>query len=141
MKVRSLSRDFSCAACITVEDVSTIKALGIQSIICNRPDGEDSDQTSFDDISKAAEAQGIKTVYVPLAKGKIPEMEVKAFAKALNELPYPALAYCASGTRSAALWASVKAETLGKDQVIAISKDAGFDIARIVPTFATDPSI
>ena len=69
------------------------------------------------------------------------EMEVKAFAKALNELPYPALAYCASGTRSAALWASVKAETLGKDQVIAISKDAGFDIARIVPTFATDPSI
>ncbi len=141
MKIKSLDNNFSSTACITTADISAIKAAGIQSIICNRPDGEDSDQDSFDEISKAAEEQSIKVVYVPLAKGKIPEMELKAFANALKELPSPTLAYCATGTRSAALWALVNAETLGKDQVVEITKKAGYDIARVIPTFATDSLI
>lgn len=138
MNLKPLDNTFLSTACITTADIPGIKAEGIQSIICNRPDGEANEQTSFDEISTAAEALGMKAIYIPLAKGKVPEMEVKAFAKALNDLPSPTLGYCATGTRSAALWALINAETLGAEQVIAITKRAGFDIAKVIPSMTTN---
>ena len=138
MKIKSLDRNFSSAASITAADISAIKAAGIRSIICNRPNGEADDQTNFDEISTAADTVGIKAAYVPLEKGKVPKTEVEAFAKALDGLPGPTLGYCATGTRSAALWALINSELLGKDQVISITRSAGFDIAKVVPSMTTD---
>ena len=84
MKINKVDDNFSASAQLTVADIPAIKAAGFRSIICNRPDGEGGDQTSFELIAAAAKAEGIEAVYVPLLiDKKVPENETQVFSDAL----------------------------------------------------------
>ncbi|MBV1932038.1 MAG: hypothetical protein KUG71_10010, partial [Porticoccaceae bacterium] len=50
---------------LELSDVQRLGALGINTLVCNRPDGE-ADQTSSSVISAAAKAVGINFVYLPM---------------------------------------------------------------------------
>ncbi|WP_296422909.1 sulfur transferase domain-containing protein [Yoonia sp.] len=73
MDIRRIAADFAVSDQLTANDVAQAHSLGFQSIICNRPDGEDVAQPLFESIAAAA----------------------------YNALPKPVLAYCKTGTRSA----------------------------------------
>ncbi len=103
MEFRQVSDTLSVGIQIVAAEVSSIKAAGFRSIICNRPDGEGADQPPFAEITEAAGAAGLEARYIPVVPGAIAAGDVEAFATALRELPGPVLAYCRTGARSAML--------------------------------------
>ena len=105
MDLKKITEAFSVSPQIKASDIPTIRDAGIRTIICNRPDGEGSDQPAFEEIEVAAKAAGIVTHYVPVQSGMMTEAAVIAFSDALPGSPEPVLAYCRSGARSSTLWA------------------------------------
>ncbi len=100
METMKVAADVSVAGQVAAADVPALAAKGFRSLICNRPDGEGAGQPSFAEIEKAAKAAGLEIRNIPIIPGKAGYPEVEAFAKALDELPKPILAYCRSGARS-----------------------------------------
>lgn len=133
MTIAQLTESLYVSPQITVQDVPTLKARGIRSIVNNRPDHEQADQPSAADLAAAAAAHGLLYRHIPVVAGKITDGEVRAFAAALEELPLPMLAFCRSGTRSTSLWALASAGESGVDAVLRAAADAGYDLAGLRP--------
>ncbi|MCO5062928.1 MAG: TIGR01244 family sulfur transferase [Rhizobiaceae bacterium] len=108
MQYRPIAEDYAVSPQISVEEVKLIKEAGFKSIICNRPDGEEPDQPTSEDIRKAAEAAGLAFRWVPIVSGQMTLQNVEDQAAALEQVPSPVFAYCRSGTRSANLYAGVQ---------------------------------
>lgn len=47
MNIRYLGKDYAVAAQLAPADVARLKGQGFATLVCNRPDGEASDQPSF----------------------------------------------------------------------------------------------
>jgi sulfide:quinone oxidoreductase len=108
VKPKALTPDVAVSAQIDIADVADVKAAGFKSIVCNRPDGEASDQSASATISAAATNAGLAFRYLPIVPGKMTDEEAAAFNEALETMPKPVFAYCRSGARSEALWARSK---------------------------------
>ena len=117
-------------------DMAEIAALGVTTIVNNRPDGEEPGQPSGDEIADAAEAAGLTYREVPVAGGIEPQ-QVGTMAEVMADADGALLLYCRSGTRSAFLWAlAQRGSGLTGDEVIARAAAAGFDlrpIRRLLP--------
>ena len=100
MQTTKVAADVAVAGQVTAADVPALAAEGFRSLICNRPDGETAGQPSYAEIAAAAKAAGLEIRNIPIIPGKAGLPEVEAFAKALEELPKPIVAYCRSGARS-----------------------------------------
>jgi len=109
MIIKKLTDELSVTAQIEVTDLAEIARLGFKSLIANRPDGESPDQPAFSQIGAAAKMAELEARYIPVVVGQVSDRDVSAFKAAFAELPKPVLAYCRSGTRSAALWDLSKA--------------------------------
>lgn len=79
MKINRLTESLSVSPQITVPDMQTIKEQGFRPIICNRPDGEGSDQPTFWEIAKAAKELDIETVYLPIVSGRVSDDDAVEF--------------------------------------------------------------
>lgn len=149
MELKKISSGLTVSPQINVSDIEEIKAAGFRSIICNRPDGEAADQPVFQEISDAARAAGLETMYIPIVAGKVSDGDAGAFGAALDALPGPILAYCRTGTRSATLWSLAVANYKPVSEILAATKAAGYDTGGVVrrianggktPTDKTDAS-
>lgn len=98
------STGFVASRQIVPDDLKAIRSAGFRSVICNRPDGEEADQPAFDAIAAVARELGMDARYLPVERDRIGDAEVDAFDALLDSLAKPVLAYCRSGSRSAALW-------------------------------------
>lgn len=115
------------------EDVAAAARAGVVLIINNRPDGEAPDQPSGAEIEAAARAAGVGYVAIPFP-GKPGEAEVAAMARALDGAGGPVLAYCKSGTRSAAAWAHTELlRGASVDEVLRRGAEAGYDLRAWLP--------
>ncbi|WP_299879063.1 TIGR01244 family sulfur transferase [uncultured Sulfitobacter sp.] len=94
-----LSDQFLVAPQISKADLALVKAKGIRSVICNRPDGEEADQPTFEEMSVTAKHLGLHMRHIPVSGGTVQDADVALFKDALGDLPKPILAYCRSGTR------------------------------------------
>jgi sulfide:quinone oxidoreductase len=128
MNTARITDSISVSPQIAVSDIEAIKAAGFRAVICNRPDGEAGDQTTFDEIEAAARAAGLEARYLPVATGMVRDEDAEAFGAALRELPGPVLAYCRSGTRSATLWSLAEAKSRPLPEILAATKAAGYDM-------------
>ena len=108
-----------------------IAALGVTTIINNRPDGEEPGQPDSDAIEAAAKAAGIDYRHIPVAGG-ISQPQVAQMADALAQAEGAVLAFCKSGTRSTFLWALARAR-LGDDaeELARKAGAAGYDLSPI----------
>ena len=104
MSITAVSPDYSASAQISRGDVAGIAAMGFRSIMCNRPDGEATDQTPAAEIRAEAERHGLAFAYLPVVSGAITTDDVADFEAALAALPAPVFAYCRSGARCRNLW-------------------------------------
>ncbi len=104
MQIKSITGSFSVTSQIATSDMNDIAKAGFKSIICNRPDGEGSDQPSFAEIEAAATKVGLQARHIPIVSGQITEADVAAFGTAMTQLPGPVLAYCRTGARSTMMW-------------------------------------
>ena len=132
MDIKALSSKASVTPQIKVDDLPAIKEKGFRSIICNRPDGEGTDQPTYKEIEVAAAKLGIDTAYQPIVAGKVNDQDADDFANLMTELPGPVLAYCRTGTRSATLWSLTQAQTRTTADILSKTKAAGYDMAGVV---------
>ncbi|MEE9272695.1 MAG: TIGR01244 family sulfur transferase [Robiginitomaculum sp.] len=128
-----LSDDISATGQIFPEQIDFIKESGFKSIICNRPDMEKPGQPHHANIDKLATENGIEHAYIPLQPGRLTPEILDAMTKALETMPKPILAHCASGMRSTLLWGIVNVKALGVDTVITTARGAGYDLAKFRP--------
>jgi len=103
MNYRTIAPDFAVAGQIQPDQIEALAAAGFKSIVCARPDNEESGQPSFRQISAQAEKLGIKSVHIPISGG-ISDGSVKAMKQALKDLPKPVYGYCRSGARAGSLY-------------------------------------
>lgn len=132
MDIRKINDDISVSPQISIADLPAIKAAGFETIICNRPDGEEPGQPSFAETQQAAQAVGLKTAFLPISSGVFLPEDFMAFRQALQDLPKPILAYCRSGTRSCFLWSGSQIGTLGSDDIITSARSAGYDVTPLI---------
>jgi uncharacterized protein (TIGR01244 family) len=126
---RRVDDGFWASPQIAAADVEAARALGVRVIVNNRPDGEQPGQTPGEEIKAAAEAAGLAYVAAPVRGGPT-EATVQAMTEALAQ--GPALAYCASGTRSMLVWAiaQIVSGARTRDETVALARNAGYDLAR-----------
>lgn len=136
MDIKPITDAISVSPQLTVADVALLKEKGFRSIICNRPDGEGSDQPSFNEIETAAKAQGMEARYIPIQMGMVKDEDAEAFGKAMKEMPGPVFAYCRTGTRSATLWALTQANARPLSDILAATKAAGYDMNGVARRIA-----
>jgi uncharacterized protein (TIGR01244 family) len=108
MDVRQITESYSVSPQITPDEIAAIKAAGFKTVICNRPDGEQSGQPSHETIKAAVEAAGLAFRYIPVISGQMTMENVEDQAAALDEVQGPVLAYCRSGTRCTNLYAAIQ---------------------------------
>ncbi len=131
MELHKLTENLTVGGQIDPAEVSELAARGIRAIVCNRPDGEQPGQPSFQAIETAAAALGIKAIHQPVQSSAISDADVLAFAKALGELPKPIMAYCRTGTRSAMLWSLSEAGKRPAGDILSEAMKAGYDLSAL----------
>ncbi len=133
LQLRQINDSMAVSPQIHVADVAEVAAAGYKSIICNRPDQEESDQPSFADIEAEAQKQGLEIRWQPVQSGQLEDAHGQEFAKLLDALPGPVFAYCRSGTRSVILWAMSQAGARPVADIVREAASAGYDIAGLAP--------
>lgn len=130
MTIYRLSEQLYIAPQLQAETLDAIKQLGIQTLICNRPDGEADDQTPFAEIAQQLQNSSIQNfVYLPATMPEINAQLAEQFAQATQN--QPVLAYCRTGTRSSLLWAIHQAtQGVPTDELIAlVLEKTGIDLS------------
>lgn len=141
MEIKRVTEGFSVSGQVTFEDLQELRALGVKSLICNRPDNEAPDQPTFAELSAQAQALGMTAIFIPVVYDTINSNDVRAFASALADAEQPVHAWCRSGQRSLALWclASMKDGADSKtlvEQAAALGYDFTTFAARFAPVIA-----
>lgn len=103
MRVTELDPNYTVTGQITVADVADIKAAGFNTIMCNRPDGEEAGQPAADQVKRAAKKAGLKFFYVPMGRSLAPNT-VGDFNAVVSGDNGKVFAYCRSGNRCTILW-------------------------------------
>ena len=132
MDIRPLTKEFAVSPQIDAAHIKEIAGAGFQSILCNRPDGEEFGQPEFESIEQAAKAEGLEIRSIPIVSGMITPEALADFDAALKDLPKPILAYCRSGTRCTMLWAAVEHGRRDDTEIVDRAAKAGYDVAPLV---------
>ncbi|MEM7469736.1 MAG: protein tyrosine phosphatase family protein [Pseudomonadota bacterium] len=128
MDIRPLSPDFAVSPQITVVDVALLAEAGFTHVICNRPAFESAPEDGPDAIRTAVEAAGMGWTDNPLVANQLTLDHVEA-----QKVPGKVFAYCASGTRSAILWALSQAGEMETDAIMEALDKAGYPLAGLRP--------
>ncbi|MGR3493512.1 MAG: TIGR01244 family sulfur transferase [Shimia sp.] len=128
MDIRPLTPLFAVSPQITPEDVPAIKAAGFTTILSNRPDGEVTPDLQADAIEAAAREEGLAFRRNPIVPGQVTPDVIAMQGNTLAEADGGVLAYCASGTRSATVWALSQAGKVPADELIEAAGKVGYDL-------------
>ena len=121
MKIIKLDGCLSVSEQIREQDVAKLAALGVEIIICNRPDGEEESQPNMAVIKSAAENVGIEFIALPFAPGQANSSHCDALMRVLAKKKR-VHAYCRTGNRSKQLWKSMNDQRPGEDSMLDGSK-------------------
>jgi sulfide:quinone oxidoreductase len=131
-RIAYITPSFAVTGALQPADFPEAAARGFKSILSNLPDGESSAYpTAAQEAVLAADA-GLGFRHVPVVKSEaFSDAVVEGVAGALDQLEGPVLAHCASGLRSAIVWAAAAARSQPADCVLARLRDAGFDLSPV----------
>jgi uncharacterized protein (TIGR01244 family) len=102
---QQLSPDLCVAGQLDTAAMDWAAKAGFKSVINNRPDFEGGpDQPTSASIEGAARTAGLRYAHLPVAPGLQTPAEVEQFARLMEEMPKPILAFCRSGARSGKLY-------------------------------------
>ena len=106
---RAVTADFSVAPQLTPEAMAEAARAGYRSVVNNRPDFEEGPhQPTNAGIEAAARAAGLEYRFLPVDSAYQSPQEIAAFARLLEELQRPILAFCRSGARSTRLYVAAR---------------------------------
>ncbi len=101
-EITQLAPNMYVAGQLLDTDIGRIRELGIQVLVCNRPDGE-ADQIPSTKMSELARAAGMEFAYLPMSNPEDTAEQEPVFREILKN-NVKVLAYCRTGRRSSALW-------------------------------------
>ncbi|WP_416191985.1 TIGR01244 family sulfur transferase [Neisseria sp. CCUG12390] len=132
MAILKLSENLYVSPQLTEQDAEEAAKLGIQTVICNRPDGEEDSQPPTAEVRQWLSAQGITTFkHQPVTAPNITASDVAAFQDLLQQTGKPVLAYCRTGTRSSLLWAYHQVQNgMSVEEAKAAALQAGIDLTN-----------
>ena len=98
MNIQVANEQLSISGQVTKEELVKLSEQGVEVLICNRPDDEESGQPNFESIKAAAAELGIEAHHIPFEPGKFTEADAAEFAAILadNKKTH---AYCRTGGR------------------------------------------
>ncbi len=128
--MKALPGDVFVAAQVLPAQLQALAEQGVMSFINNRPDMEAPLQPLSEEMEKAAQNIGVDYHHIPMAGG-LSEGLIKATRIAYTNLPRPIVAFCASGTRSVALWCFAHVDSLGVDEVLDAAAQAGYSLEQL----------
>lgn len=134
MDMRQITPRYSVSPQISPEDVPALKAAGITTVICNRPDAEVPPSHQADSIGAAVRAAGLAFEVLPLTHQTMTPENVAKQADLVAASAGPVLAYCASGTRCSVIWALGQVGHQGTDEILRTVAKAGYDLEGLRPT-------
>jgi sulfide:quinone oxidoreductase len=132
MDIRKITDELSVAPQIAASDIADIAAAGFRAVICNRPDGESTDQPCCGDIEAVVKAHGLVWRSQPVHSGAVTIADAQEFGAMLAELPKPVLAYCRSGTRCAILWSLSEAGKRSLAEIVSLADAACYDVVSVM---------
>ena len=103
---------------------------GVMSFINNRPDMEAPLQPRSEELEQAAMTASLDYFHIPMA-GQLTPGLIEASVTAYRDTPRPIVAFCASGLRSAALWAFAHVDQMGIDAVMQALSDTGYNLEQL----------
>ena len=137
MKTATINDKLSLSDQLLISDIADLASSGVKTIICNRPDGEDSDQLTFTEIQAAAAQHGIIAIHQAITPGQISGEQVDAFRQAVDAADGKVHAYCRTGTRSITLWSLSEAKTgVPAATLIERAESVGYDLSGMAEKFA-----
>ena len=110
--------------------MQALSEQGVMGFINNRPDMEAPLQPCAEELEQAAQSLEVDYYHIPMSGGLSPAL-IEASVTAYKNTPRPIVAFCASGMRSAALWAFAHVKQLGVDTVMEALAEAGFNLEQI----------
>ena len=128
-RFRQVAEDYYVAPQLEAADFATARALGVRTVINNRPDGEAADQLSDAEARELAARAGLAYAFVPIVSGGIGPGAMSELVEVLDSNPGPFLAYCRPGTRSCYLWALQAARGHAPEEILKAAAAAGYDLA------------
>ena len=128
MSILKLTDNLYIAPQLTQADTAEAARLGIRSVICNRPDGEEPGQPDFAQVQQWLAAQGIDDMqHQPVVAPAIQADDAARF----NQLRENSAAYCRTGTRCSLLWGLDQAAAgMPVAEIIAAAGQAGVDLGN-----------
>ena len=130
--MNKVTDNFFVSSQIDEGDISFLKEQGIDLVICNRPNGEEPNQTNFELIEETCKKAEIDFIHLPMVPGDLsPELITET--KNLIDQTKKTLAYCRTGTRCINLWACANAIDNDIDETIKLATDAGYDLDHLIP--------
>ena len=115
MQYEEVTSQVSVSGQISVDDVQKFKDMGVQLLVCNRPDGEDEGQIPHDDVELEAIRIGLPFKLLAFSSYQITPEDRDEFVK-LIETRKRIHCYCRSGARSKRLWREANSLVGGEEQ-------------------------
>ena len=136
MKLNQLEDGFSVSPQLRAEDFEAIAAAGYKVVINNRPDGEKHDYIPAAEAAELARAHGLEYHHIPVSPTQLTAEAIAKFKSVLEAISGPAVAHCATGKRSSAMWAICKAGAIEVDHILEQCALAGHDLSGLRPMLA-----
>ena len=132
MKLNKVIEEYVVSDQINAQDISVLKEYGIKTIFCNRPDSEEMNQPTAEEMQKVAESLGLKFVHQPVIGNAISQKDVDDFKSYYGNAEKPIFAYCRTGTRSTMLWALSELSKRESGEIINLTSAAGYDLSHLI---------
>jgi len=130
--MKKVSDNYYVSSQISEEDLVSFKNEGFSLIVCNRPNGEEENQTDFELIRKQCESIGLTFMNLPMVPGDL-QSELIFETKKILDTNQKTLAYCRTGTRCINLWACANVFKEEVDETIKMASRAGYDLDHLRP--------
>lgn len=130
---RTLTPQLTVAGQITEDDLRWAAEEGYRTVINNRPDGEDPQQPSNEQLEKLAHELGLEWHYQPVQSGVVTDQNAWQFGRTLSEAEGPVLAFCRTGTRCTMLWALSRSDQFTPEEIVGTAYNAGYDLSGLRP--------
>jgi len=115
MHIEHLTTQVSASDQLDITDVATIAEMGVEMLVCNRPDDEDEGQTPYDLIAEEATRLGMQPVLMPFSSYQITEPSRDELIKLIETRKRLHL-YCRSGARCKRLWREANSVVGGEEE-------------------------
>lgn len=133
MDLRQITETYTVAPQLEPTDMAALAKQGVTTVICNRPDAENPPPLQAGAMQAAAEAAGLSFVFNPVVGGQLTLENVEEQSEAIDAAGGPVVAYCASGNRSAIVWALGQAGQMPTDEIIAKGEAHGYQLEWLRP--------